>query len=223
MPTTISLFLLVKTHIAISSASLNILQLLQNALNTFGYPAVVLFVMIESSGIPFPGETMLLLAAFYAAVDHHLQIPFVIACAAFGAIAGDNLGYIVGRTGGTAIIQRYGRFLFLKPERIEQVEQFFARHGDKTVFFGRFVAVLRTWAAFLAGVNKMSWKKFALYNAAGSILWAFVYGLLGYVAGRVFHNFGSVEHLASHLSLLLSVVIVLGAGIIFFIYKRRKN
>jgi membrane protein DedA with SNARE-associated domain len=151
-------------------ASLNILQILQNALNTLGYPAVIFFVMVESSGIPFPGETMLLLAAFYAAVDQHLQIPFVILCAAIGAIMGDNIGYLIGRTGGKAAIERFQKHIFfLSPERMEKAEQFFIRHGNKTVFFGRFVAVLRAWTAFLAGVNRMPWSAFVIYNAAGGM------------------------------------------------------
>src|SRR5579883_73063 len=97
-------------------AALISLDTLRNALSTLGYPAVALFIMIESSGIPFPGETMLLLASFYAAVDQHLQIPLVIVCAALGAIIGDNIGYTVGRTGGYALVRRFGRFVFLKEE-----------------------------------------------------------------------------------------------------------
>src|SRR6266702_2520618 len=116
-------------------AALISLQTLQDALHTFGYPAVTLFIMIESMGVPFPGETMLLLASFYAAVDHHLQIPIVIACAALGAILGDNLGYYIGRTGGRALVQRFGRYIFLKPAHLDYAEKFFAKHGNKTVFF----------------------------------------------------------------------------------------
>jgi membrane protein DedA with SNARE-associated domain len=204
-------------------ASLSILQILQNALNILGYPAVTLFVMIESSGIPFPGETMLLLASFYSAIDNHLQIPFVIACAALGAIVGDNLGYYIGRTGGKAIIERYGRYVFIKPEHLERGEKFFARYGDKTVFFGRFVAVLRAWAAFLAGVNRMHWRTFFIYNAAGGIVWATIYGLLGYYAGRFFHdNFTEVEHLARTISWTGAGIIAAGV-IIAIIYRVRRR
>ncbi len=101
-------------------ASLISLQTLQDALHLFGYPAVTLFVMIESSGIPFPGETILLLASFYAAIDHQLLLPIIIASAALGAIVGDNLGYYAGRTGGRALIERFGRYLFLKPEQLDR-------------------------------------------------------------------------------------------------------
>lgn len=207
-------------------AALISLDTLRNALSTLGYPAVALFIMIESSGIPFPGETMLLLASFYAAADQHLQIPLVIVCAALGAIIGDNIGYTVGRTGGYALVRRFGRFVFLKEEHLERAERFFAKHGDKTVFFGRFVAVLRAWAAFLAGVNRMRWPAFLVYNAAGGILWATIYGCLGFFAGRVFHdNFGAVERLARTISwagagLIVAAVVV--AYIMFRVRRRRK-
>ncbi|GCF10404.1 DedA family protein [Dictyobacter arantiisoli] len=209
---------------ALALASINFLQLLQATLHSLGYPAVVLFVMIESSGIPFPGETMLLLASFYAAVYHDLSLPIVIICAAGGAIMGDNLGYMLGRTGGKALVERYGKHFFLKPERLQQAEHFFARHGDKTVFFGRFVAVLRAWAAFLAGINKMAWQKFFLYNALGGILWAIIYGLLGFYAGQIFHNnFAQVERLASNVTWILAGIILIGVVIALILYKKCKQ
>src|ERR1700736_5191284 len=206
-------------------AALISLDALRNALNVLGYPAVTLFIMIESSGIPFPGETMLLLASFYAGVDQQLQIPIVIACAALGAIMGDNIGYLIGRTGGRALAQRFGRYIFLKPEHLDRAEKFFARHGDKTVFFGRFISVLRTWAAFLAGVNQMNWRSFLIYNAAGGILWAIIYGTIGYVAGRLFHdNFTQVEHIARTVSWIgAGVIIATVIGIFFVVRSRRKQ
>lgn len=219
------LYMLLLAQLGKTQATINILQILQNALAVLGYPAVLLFVMIESSGIPFPGETMLLLAAFYSAIDHQLQIPIVIACAALGAILGDNIGYYVGKTGGKAVVDRYGRYVFLKPEHLARAEQFFARHGDKTVFFGRFVAVLRAWAAFLAGVNQMHWRTFFIYNAAGGIVWATIYGLLGYYAGRYFHdNFGQVEHFAGTLTWLVTgLIIAVVVVILTTIYLQRRK
>lgn len=205
-------------------AALISLETLRNALSTLGYPAVALFIMIESSGIPFPGETMLLLASFYAAVDQQLQIPLVIACAALGAIIGDNIGYTVGRTGGYALVRRFGRYVFLKEEHLERAERFFAKHGDKTVFFGRFIAVLRAWAAFLAGVNRMRWSAFLVYNAAGGILWAIIYGSLGFFAGRVFrNNFGAVERLAGTISWVGAGLIVAGVIIAYVIFRLRRR
>ena len=167
---------------------------------------------------------MLLLASFYAAVDQQLQIPIVIACAALGAIIGDNIGYQVGRTGGKAIVEKYGHYVFIKPQHLERAEKFFARHGDKTVFFGRFIAVLRAWAAFLAGVNHMNWRSFLIYNAAGGILWAIIYGTIGYVAGRAFHdNFTQVEHIARTVSWIGAGVIVATVIAIFFVVRWRRK
>jgi membrane protein DedA with SNARE-associated domain len=207
-----------------AATSPNIIGTLQNILHLLGYPAVVLFVMIESSGIPFPGETMLLLASFYAAVDQQLQIPLVIACAAAGAIIGDNIGYQVGRTGGKTIVKKYGHYLGIKPQHLERAEKFFARYGDKTVFFGRFVAVLRAWAAFLAGINQMDRRKFFMYNAAGGILWAAIYGSLGYFAGRILHdNFGEVERVAGMVTWILGGIIIAGAATAIIVFYRRKR
>ncbi len=199
-------------------------ETLQNILNIIGYPAVTIFVMIESSGIPFPGETMLLLASFYAAVNHQLQIPVVIACAAFGAIVGDNIGYYVGRTGGRAFVERFGKYFFVKPEHLDRAEKFFAKHGNKTVFFGRFIAVLRAWAAFLAGLNQMRWRTFLIYNAAGGIIWATIFGTLGFVAGRFFHdNFAAVEKIARTIGWLGAALLVTFCLLLFFIFILRRR
>jgi len=204
-------------------AALISLQTLQDALHTFGYPAVTLFIMIESMGVPFPGETMLLLASFYAAIDHQLQIPIIMACAATGAIIGDNLGFYVGRTGGRAFIERFGRFFFLKPQHLERAERFFAKHGNKTVFLGRFIAILRTWAAFLAGVNRMRWRTFLIYNAAGGIVWATIFGTIGYLAGRLLHdNFDQVERLARTAGWIGAAVIIICVLLLFIFYRRHR-
>jgi len=205
-------------------AALISLAALQNALNSFGYAAVALFIMIESSGIPFPGETMLLLASFYAAVSHQLQIPLVIACAAFGAIIGDNIGYLIGRTGGRAFVLRYGKYVFIKPEHLALAEAYFAKHGNKTVFFGRFIALLRAWAAFLAGLNHMHWRTFLFYNAAGGILWATIYGMLGYIAGSFFHdNFAQVERLATALGWLGTGLIIIAVLTVLLVIRSRRH
>ena len=202
------------------------LQFLQNMLNTIGYPAVVLFIFIESTGIPFPGETMLLLASFYAATSDHLSLPGVIACAALGAILGDNLGYYIGRVGGRRFIERFGHYLFLKTEHLNKAERFFKKHGAKTVFFARFITLLRMWAAFLAGVNNMNWRTFMLYNATGGIVWATLVGTLGYLAGKYFqNNFDQVLHLAHVLGWagLGAVVLTVIAAIVFFKLRSRNH
>jgi len=161
---------------------------LTHLLTAYGYWAVLIFVAIESTGIPFPGETMLLIAAIYAGTTHHLAIPFVIVAAAVGAILGDNLGFWVGREGGYRLLRRYGHYIRLEEHRLKLGQYLFRQHGGKVVFFGRFVAVLRAWAAFLAGTNRMPWPRFLAFNAAGGIVWATLYGLGGYALGDNVHR-----------------------------------
>ena len=150
----------------ISVATQNLLHLLA----TYGYWAVLVFIAIESMGIPFPGETMLLVAAIYAGTTHHLSILLVIVAAASGAILGDNLGFMIGRVGGYRLLRRYGRFIRLDERKLKLGQYLFMKHGGKVVFFGRFVAVLRAWAAFLAGTNRMPWASFLLFKALGALL-----------------------------------------------------
>ncbi|MGE5334161.1 MAG: DedA family protein [Nitrososphaerota archaeon] len=157
---------------------------LLQGIDMFGYWVVLLAVAIESMGIPFPGETALVVAAVYASTHHTLNIELVIVAAATGAILGDNAGYTIGRYGGYPLIQRLLRVLHVGEDKLLYTQRYFAKHGDKTVFFGRFLAVLRAWAAFLAGANHMRRRTFVIWNAAGGIIWATVYGLLGYLLGN---------------------------------------
>lgn len=179
---------------------------LTHVLTVYGYWAVLLFVAIESTGIPFPGETMLLVAAIYAGTSHHLAIELVIAAAAGGAILGDNLGFWVGREGGYRLLRRYGRYIHLDERRIKLGQYLFRKHGAKVVFFGRFIAVLRAWVAFLAGTNRMPWTPFLLYNALGGITWATLYGLGGYFLGNNVHRLtGPVGPATIALGLLVTI------------------
>ncbi|MDQ2832053.1 MAG: DedA family protein [Chloroflexota bacterium] len=150
---------------------------------TYGVWAVLFFVSIESMGVPVPGETMLLIAAVYAGATHQLSIALVIAAAAVAAIAGDNLGYLIGRLGGERLLRRVGPVLHLTDARLNVGRYLFRRYGGRAVFFGRFVAILRVFAAFLAGTTRMPWRRFALFNTAGCVVWATLMGLLGYVLG----------------------------------------
>ena len=173
------------------------LQDLHQLLSTYGYWAVFVFIAIESTGIPFPGETMLLVAAIYAGTTHHLSIFLVIVAAASGAILGDNLGFLLGRVGGYRLLHRYGRYIRLDERKLKLGQYLFMKHGGKVVFFGRFVAVLRAWAAFLAGTNRMPWPGFLLFNALGGIVWATLFGLGGYYLGNSIHRLTGPVAIAS--------------------------
>jgi membrane protein DedA with SNARE-associated domain len=157
---------------------------LDSVLATYGYFAVFFFVGIESIGIPVPGETMLVTAAIYAGTTGKLSIVLVIVAGSAGAIVGDNIGYVIGRTGGYPLLKRYGRYIRLEENRLRLGQYLFQKHGPKVVFFGRFVSVLRIFAAFLAGVNHMHWRRFLIFNAAGGIIWSTIYGVAAYLLGQ---------------------------------------
>lgn len=154
----------------------------------YGLYAVFFIVMFESAGVPLPGETALVLASIYAGMTGALDIRWVIVVAAMGAILGDNLGFFVGRRYGLPLVEGYGRHVGLTPKRLAFGQYLFARHGAKIVFFGRFIAVLRIFAALLAGVNGFSWRAFLVYNAAGGVTWAIVFGVGGYFFGDAVHR-----------------------------------
>jgi membrane protein DedA with SNARE-associated domain len=153
-----------------------------------GYLAVFCIVALESAGIPLPGETALVLAAMFAGATGLIDIKLVIFFAAFGAILGDNVGFWAGRRFGLPLLLNHGARLGLTDDRIKLGQYLFEHHGAKIVFFGRFIALLRIFAAFLAGVNRYSWGQFLFYNATGGIVWAVIFGLGGFAFGDAFER-----------------------------------
>ena len=149
-----------------------------------GLPLLFVVVMLESFGIPLPGETALIFFGVLASQGHY-SIASVIAVAAAAAIVGDNLGYwLIGRLGGRALFQR-NRWLKRWSDRLlPRAERIMHRHGGKTVFFGRFIAILRFTAAWVAGLGRMPWWRFLFWNAAGGIIWATIFGLVAYYGGK---------------------------------------
>jgi len=192
-----------------------IASVLDDLLTNFGYLAVFALIGIESLGIPAPGETMLVTAAVYAGATGNLVIEGVIAAAIAGAVIGDNIGYAVGRRGGYRLLLRHCPKLRIKQSHLKVARYVFERHGGKVVFFGRFIAILRTYAAFLAGVGQMEWRRFLAWNAAGGIVWATIFGLLGYFGQKAF------ERLSTPINISLGVVGF--AAIIFFTLALRRR
>jgi membrane protein DedA with SNARE-associated domain len=150
----------------------------------YGLPLLAVAVMLESLGIPLPGETVLIAFGVLASQGRY-DIRWVIGAAAVGAILGDNLGYwLIGRLGGRALLTRW-RWLRRYSDRVlPRAEALMARHGGKTVFFGRFVSILRTTVAWIAGLSGMNWWRFLFWNAAGGIVWATTVALVAYYLGQ---------------------------------------
>ena len=174
------------------------LSWISHLVQLYGYYAVFMLIALESMGIPLPGETALISAALYAGTTHHLNVVVLAVVATCASIIGDNTGYWIGRTGGYRLAERYGRYVRLDRAKLRVGRHLFARHGWKVVFFGRFVAVLRTFAAFFAGVGQMRWPGFAAANAAGALLWAGFYTFGAYALGHAAASVGSAITIAGY-------------------------
>ena len=205
------------SFIAFDPIMLDFTHHLTRLLQSYTYPVLLLLVLLESLGVPLPGEIALVTAAAYAS-SGHISITIVIALAALGAIVGGILGYWIGIKGGLPLVTRYGGYIGVRKSHVDRAHAFFEKNGSKTILFGRFVAILRTWAAIVAGAAAMSFPKFVTYNTFGSIVWAIVFGWLGFYFGR---DLPLLEKYISRVS--FGVLIVGAVGIaIFFLMKRSK-
>jgi membrane protein DedA with SNARE-associated domain len=174
-------------HFALANPMLGTIA---HLVTTFGYAIVAAFILLECAGFAVPGETALLVAAGFAGAGK-LSIAAVIVVAAAAAILGGTGGYWLGRLLGKSFVERWGRYIGLTPTKIQQLTDFFVRHGSSTVFFGRFIGILRTYLSVFAGVSKMPYLMFLVFNALGSIVWASMFGTIGYAFGQ---NLDEVEH-----------------------------
>jgi membrane protein DedA with SNARE-associated domain len=188
------------------------LHVLEGLFQSYGYAVIFLGIMLESIGLPLPGESLMIAAALYATTTHRLDIFILVPVAAAGAIAGDQIGYFIGRSIGFHVLARWGRKLGLTDDRLELGRFLFRRYGPVVVFFGRFVAILRTFAAVLAGANRMPWHTFLLWNALGGIGWTSLYGFgayaLGDAAKRISGPIGIGLGIVGGLVLLSAVIFV---------------
>jgi len=171
-------------------------QTLNHLLSRYGYAAVFVFVMFESLGVPVPGETVVIAAALYAGSTHQMTPWLIWAVAAAGAIVGDNIGFGIGSWGGYRLLRRYGPKVHLDEGKVKVGRLIFARHGGKVVFFGRFISILRTYAAFLAGTNRMAYLRFLAFNAAGGVVWSGIYTMGFYYLGSTLNALrGPVDYI----------------------------
>jgi membrane protein DedA with SNARE-associated domain len=182
-------------------------------IDTYGYLAVFLFVAVESLGIPVPGETALIVAGAYAGHTHRLSPWTIFVVAAAAAIIGDNLGFWIGNRFGYRLARTYGHLVWLNERKLKIARYIFDTHGPKVVFFGRFVSILRTYAAFLAGSSRMRWIRFLPANAAGGIMWAGIYALAAYLAGDALtHMSGTIDVVIGGTALLAAVAALFVIG-----------
>jgi membrane protein DedA with SNARE-associated domain len=181
------------------------------------YLVVGLVIGIESMGVPLPGETTLIAASLLAS-QGDLNLVVVIAAAAAGAIIGDSIGYFIGRRAGRGLFERLGRrFHHFSPERIEKAEKYFHKYGVWTVFFGRFVALLRIFAGPMAGTLRMPYPQFLAANAAGGIAWATTIGIVAFNIGD------NADKIFGEVSVWALVVIAVAVVAAYAGYRLRKR
>jgi membrane protein DedA with SNARE-associated domain len=183
----------------------------------FGYLGVFALIFFECAGVPLPGEMALVSASIFAGTSSHMHIELVILAAATAAILGDNMGFWFGRRYGIEFLHRFGPYIHLTEPRLKIGQMLFQRHGGKVVFLGRFTALLRTYAAMLAGANRFPPRRFFVWNAGGGISWAVFYGLGGYFFGH------SIAYFAGPVSIGLLAAVVIGVVVILLLVKRHER
>jgi membrane protein DedA with SNARE-associated domain len=195
-----------------------VFEMLRAHFAVHGYWTVAFVLLLENSGIPVPGETVLLFASFLAYSEHRLYLPYIIATGVAAATLGDNLGYAIGHKGGRPLLDRY-KHLFRIPERhIRKGEHLFARYGSFTVFFARFIFGMRILAGPLAGVLRMPWKRFALFNFLGATLWVSVISTVGFLFGT---HWGTLIRVLKEFDMLVFAVVALVIALLW--WRRRRS
>jgi undecaprenyl-diphosphatase len=185
----------------------------------WGYVIVGIATFLENSvgaGVVVPGETLVILGGFYARVGD-LSLPLVALVAVVGAIAGDNVGFWIGRRFGRGFLRRRGGLLFVTPERLKRVERYYGSHGGKTVFLGRFVPFVRSLGFIVAGLAGMPWRRFILYDVAGAVIWGIGHSALGYLVGA------SYQEWAPYFGLGILVLLLFLVGGSTLARRRRKQ
>ena len=197
----------------------SILDLLRNAVVDYGYWAVAIALLLENAGIPVPGETVLLLASFLAYSQHELSLFWIIVVATIAATLGDNLGYALGTYGGRPLLARYQALFRIQDKTLARGEDLFARFGALTVFFARFVFGMRIITGPMAGVLRMPWRKFLLYNFLGAAVWVTVISGAGYLFGQ---HWWRLEGYIKRFDIAIAIVALLAAACWWWRWRRER-
>jgi len=198
----------------------HILDLLRGALVHYGYWAVAAALLLENAGVPLPGETVLLLASFLAYTERDLQIKWIILVGTLAATVGDNLGYALGHYGGRSVLERYRSIFRVSDVALARGEKLFVEYGAITILFARFVFGVRVIAGPMAGVLRMPWKKFAVFNLMGAAFWVTVISCVGYIFGS---RWNVLMHFMRGFDLALVAAFVLIVGFLWWRNRRRRD
>ncbi|MBI3475058.1 MAG: DedA family protein [Acidobacteria bacterium] len=194
-----------------------IFDFLRTFIADYGYWAVALALLCENAGIPVPGETTLLLASFLAYSEHKLDLGWIIVVGTVAAAIGDNLGYAIGHHGGRPLLERYRHILRIPQSAIERGEKLFARWGASTIFFARFIFGLRIFAGPLAGVLRMPWRAFVLFNLLGAAVWVTAIATAGYLFGK---HWDELEHVLGRFNIVVGIAALILIPVLWRRYHR---
>ena len=195
----------------------SLLDVLRNALVHYGYWALAAILLLENAGVPLPGETVLLLASFLAYSQHALQLSWIVAVGTLAATLGDNLGFALGHYGGRPVLDRYQSIFRIPQTTLTRGENLFARYGAATIFFARFVFGMRIIAGPLAGVLRMPWRRFLIFNFFGAALWVSVIASVGYLFGR---HWDRLEQILKRFDILAAILLIL---IALYLWRRNRR
>jgi|SRR5580692_520000 membrane protein DedA with SNARE-associated domain len=195
----------------------SIFEMVRNAVVHYGYWAVAGALLLENAGVPLPGETILLMASFLAYSEHDLRLPWIIVVATIAATAGDNLGFALGHYGGRPLLARYQAFFRIKDATVARGESLFEKYGSLTIFFARFVFGMRIIAGPLAGVLRMHWRRFAIFNFLGAGLWVTVISVAGYLFGQ---HWGRLERIVQRFDVAVAILAVL---VVAWLWWRKRR
>ncbi len=184
-------------------------EVLRRHFQEWGYWTVVIALLLENAGVPVPGETILLFASFLAYSEQELRLPYIILAGTIACTLGDNIGYAIGHRGGRPLLERYKHIFHIPQRTIARGERLFARYGSVTIFFARFVFGMRIIAGPMAGVLRMPWKQFALFNFLGAATWVTVISLVGFLVGGEWNQLMRIVRRVNFGVLVLFAVLVL--------------
>lgn len=197
-----------------------IFELLRGFFDEHGYWTVFCALLLENAGVPVPGETILLFASFLAFSEKELHVPLIILVGIAAATIGDNIGYLIGHRGGRRLLERYKHVFRIKQTLINRGEALFAKHGHLTIFFARFVFGMRIIAGPLAGVLRMPWKQFALFNFLGATVWVTVITAVGYKFGE---HWGKLVKVMGRVNLIIFIVVAYIAWAAWRRYREKRR
>ena len=193
-------------------------RILADHFRDWGYWTVPAVLLLENAGIPVPGETVLLFASFLAYDEGELRLPYLILLGIAACTLGDNLGYLLGHRGGRRLLERYQHIFRIRDRTIRRGERLFERHGHVAIFFARFIFGMRVIAGPLAGVLRMPWRQFVIFNFLGASLWVTAVSLVGYFFGS---EWDTLVKVMGRVNLVIAIVVL--AALVFVWHRYRER